>query len=228
MKTVFITGADRGVGYSLCECFLAGGWRVLAGQFMPEWTQLAELKEKHPDTLELIPLDVGSTESVQAAAKRAAELCGHLDLLVSNAGIARGEEFERVRDIYNVNVIGAVRLVESFLPLMQTGMKRFAFVSSESGSISVSHRDGGYPYPSSKTALNMTVRRMYRTLHPQGYTFRLYHPGWVRSYMGGPKSTHGNFEPEETAAVAYRQFTADREAEDVLVMTDVSDEMWPY
>ena len=102
--------------------------------------------------------------------------------------------------LYNVNVIGAVRLVESFLPLMQTGMKRFAFVSSESGSISVSHRDGGYPYPSSKTALNMTVRRMYRTLQPQGYTFRLYHPGWVRSYMGGQKSTNGNFEPEETAA----------------------------
>lgn len=228
MKTVLITGADRGVGYALCECFLAGGWFVMAGQFMPEWTQLAELKEKNPEMLELIPLDVGSTASVQAAAERVAELCDHLDMLVSNAGIARGDDFERVRGIYNVNVVGAVRLVEHFLPLMQTGLKRFAFVSSESGSISVSHRDGGYPYPSSKTALNMTVRRMYRTLQPKGYTFRLYHPGWVRSYMGGQKSTHGNFEPEETAAVAYRQFTSDREAEDVLVMTDVSDEMWPY
>lgn len=46
--------------------------------------------------------------------------------------------------------------------------------------------------------------------------------------MSGQKSTIGNFEPEETAEVAYRQFTTDREAEDVLVMTDVSDELWPY
>lgn len=228
MKTVFITGADRGVGYSLCECFVEGGWYVLAGQFLPEWTQLKELKEKYPDRLELISLDVGSTESVQAAAAKTAELCDHLDLLVCNAGIAGGGDYDRVRAVYNVNVAGAVRMVENFLPLMHTGLKRFAFVSSESGAVSVSHRDSGFAYPSSKTALNMTVRRMYRSLYPKGYTFRLYHPGWVRSYMSGKKSTMGNFEPEETAAVAYRQFTSDREAEDVLVMTDVSDEMWPY
>lgn len=228
MKTVLITGADRGVGYSLCECFLTGGWRVLAGQFMPEWPQLAELKEKNPEALEIISLDVGSTASVQAAAKTAAALCDHIDLLVSCAGIAGGDDYAKTRAIYNVNVAGAVRMVEAFLPLMQTGMKRLAFVSSEAGSVSVAHRDGGFAYTTSKTALNMTVRRMFRTLRPQGYTFRLYHPGWVRSYMGGKKSTIGNFEPEETAAVAYRQFTSDREAEDVLVMTDVSDEMWPY
>ena len=45
----------------------------------------------------------------------------------------------------------------------------------------------------------------------QGYTFRVYHPGWIRSYMAGVKSTVGYYEPEETAAVAYRQFTEDRE-----------------
>ena len=111
---------------------------------------------------------------------------------------------------------------------MQTGLKRLAFVSSEAGSVSVAHRDGGFAYTTSKTALNMLVRRMFRTLQPQGYTFRLYHPGWVRSYMSGQKSTIGNFEPEEAAETAYRQFTTDREAEDVLVMTDVSDELWPY
>ncbi len=223
MKTVVITGADRGVGYSLVECFLSGGWHVLAGQFMPDWPQLDELKKTHPDTLDIIPLDVGNTESVFAAAETVKGLVDHVDMVVSCAGISRGDE----RSIYSVNVVGAVRMVEAFLPLMQIGLKRFAFVSSESGSISVSHREGG-AYPTSKTALNMTVRCMFRELQPKGYTFRLYHPGWVRSYMGGKKSTYGNFEPEEAAETAYRQFIADRDAEDVLVMTDVSDEMWPY
>lgn len=228
MKTVFITGADRGVAYSLCEEFLAGGWRVLAGQFMPQWSQLAELKTKYPDALHLIPLDVSSSESVKDAAAASAELCDHVDLLVSNAGIGGKDDYDGMRKVFSVNTLGAVRMVEAFLPLMQTGMKRLAFVSSEAGIIAVSHRTDGFAYTMSKTALNMVVRRMFRALQPQGFTFRLYHPGWVRSYMMGTKSTVGNFEPEETAAVAYRQFTADRESEDVLVMTDVSDEMWPY
>lgn len=74
-------------------------------------------------------------------------------------------------------------MVKSFLPLMKEGMKRLAFVSSEAGVNSLAHRTDGYAYTTSKTALNMIVRRMHRTLYPQGYTFRLYHPGWVRSYM---------------------------------------------
>ena len=46
-KTVWITGADRGVGFSLCEKFLEGGWHVFAGQFMPEWPALDALREKY-------------------------------------------------------------------------------------------------------------------------------------------------------------------------------------
>ena len=71
-KTVWITGADRGVGFSLCEEFLRGGWHVFAGRFMPEWTALDTLKEKYPEALEILPLDVGSDDSVRAAAKATA------------------------------------------------------------------------------------------------------------------------------------------------------------
>ncbi len=229
MKTVLITGADRGVGFSLCRRFLEEGWHVIAGQFLPQWPELAALKQTWPGALDILPLDVGSTASVQAAARACAGLCSHVDLLVSNAGITgSGSSYESTRAVYNVNVAGALRLVEAFLPLMQTGLKRLAFVSSEAGCITLAHRDGDIPYTTSKTALDMLVRQMHRTLYPQGYTFRLYHPGWVRSYMSGQKSTIGNFEPEETAAVAYRQFTQDRAYEDVLVKTDVSDELWPF
>ena len=69
---------------------------------------------------------------------------------------------------------------------------------------------------------------MFQRLQPQGWRFRLYHPGWVRTYMSGEKSTMGNFEPEESAAAACRQFTSDRDWEDVLVMSDISGEIWPF
>ena len=55
MKTVLITGADRGIGYSLCECFIEGGWYVIAGQYMPEWPQLSALAEKYPEEMKIKP-----------------------------------------------------------------------------------------------------------------------------------------------------------------------------
>ncbi len=228
MKTVFVTGADRGVGYCLCECFLEGGYHVIAGQYMPEWPWLAALKQNHPDQLTVVPLDVSDTASVKQAARLTKDAVDHVDILVCCAGIGGRDDDESMRRVYSTNAVGAVRMVEAFLPLMQSGMKRLAFVSSEAGVNSLAHRDGGYAYTTSKTALNMLVRRMHRSLYPKGYTFRLYHPGWVRSYMGGTKSAAGNFEPEETAKVAYRQFVTDRDWEDAMIMTDVSDEMWPY
>ncbi|MBR6570087.1 MAG: SDR family NAD(P)-dependent oxidoreductase [Clostridia bacterium] len=224
MNSVLITGADRGVGYSLCECFLKENWQVYAGQYLPEWPWLNELQKQYPDRLTVLPLDVGSDESVREAVSR----IPRLDMLVSNAGIAGGDDEAAVRRIYNVNTLAAIRLVEALLPKMQDGMKRLAFVSSEAGVISIAHRDGGCAYTVSKAMLNATVHCMFRQLRPQGFTFRLYHPGWVRSYMSGRKNMNGRLEPEEAAEAAFRQFTEDRSWEDTLILTDVYGHLWPW
>lgn len=224
MKSVLITGADRGVGYSLCECFVKAGWLVYAGQYMPEWPWLDSLQQQSPDRLVVLPLDVGSDASVHAAAGRIEQL----DLLVSNAGITGSDEEESVRRMYQVNTLAAIRLVEALLPKMQNGMKRLAFVSSEAGVITIAHRESGCGYTLSKAMLNATVHCMFRQLRPQGFTFRLYHPGWVRSYMSGRKNTVGRLEPEEAAEAAFRQFTEDRSWEDTLILTDVYGHLWPW
>ena len=228
MKSVLITGADRGIGFALCRCFLDNGWRVFAGRFMKDWTELESLKDTYGGRLSLVDLDVGSQESVRLAAETVGGQTGCLDMLVNCAGIAQGGGSEATVRCLNVNTLGPIRMVEAFLPLMERGEKILCFFSSEAGSITLAHRNGDISYCVSKTCLNMAVRLMFEKLQPQGYRFRLYHPGWVRSYMSGKKSTVGNFEPEETAAVAYRQFTSTRNWEDVLVMSDVSDEIWPF
>lgn len=228
MESVFVTGADRGIGFALCEEFLKRGYQVFAGQFMPEWTQLEELKKRFGDRLFLVPLNIGSTKSVQEAAAQTAALCDRLDILVNCAGISGQPGQEGFINAVNVNVFGALRMTESFLPLMQDGKKRLCYVSSEAGSVTLQHREGSNSYCISKTSLNIEIRLIFNHLKPQGYTFRVYHPGWVRSYMSGQKSVQGKYEPEETAAAAVPQFIEDREWEDVLVMTDVKGEAWPF
>lgn len=200
-----------------------------AGQYMPEWKELEELNKQYGNQVVLIPLDVGSTESVKTAAELTAKKTETIDMLINCAGISgASDDRQALNAVFNVNTLGTLRMVEAFLPLMQTGMKRLCFISSEAGCVALAHRTESFSYCMSKRALNMEVKLIFNKLVPEGYTFRLYHPGWVRSYMMGSKSTIGNFEPEETAQVAYLQFTEDRSWEDILAMTDVSDEVWPY
>jgi len=80
----------------------------------------------------------------------------------------------------------------------------------------------------SKTALNMAVRIMFNDLRREGYTFRLYHPGWVRSYMSGQKNLSADLEPEDAAARALSFFLGDRDDEDRLVVIDDEGREWPF
>jgi len=119
--------------------------------------------------------------------------------------------------------------VHAFLPLTDRGsLKRLCFVSSEAGSIARAKRTAWFGYCMSKAALNMEARILFNTLRPEGYTFRVYHPGWIRSYMGGTKATEGAFEPEEAAARAIPIFLGQRQDEDRLVMVDCDGNEWPW
>lgn len=231
MNTVFVTGADRGCGFCLAENFLEAGWKTYAGQFMPEWNFLSDLKksQKYTGQLTIVPLNVADTESVRSAEKIAAETTDHIDILVNVAGITgKNDDRQTMLNVMNTNTIGPLRMVDAFLPLMQNGMKRICVFSSEAGSITMQHRTDTFNYCMSKTALNMEMKLIFNRLNPEGFSFRIYHPGWVRSYMSGSRSTVGNFEPEEASKAAFEQFTEIRENENVLFMTDVSGHTWPF
>lgn len=228
MKYVLITGADRGVGSALSRTFLENGYVVFSGQYMPEWPELDALKKEFPDTLHVIPLDVGDMTSVRNAYQLVSEVTDRLDILVNCAGVYQVEDDQSGYNCINVNAVGNVRMVETFLPLMQTGEKRLCFFSSEAGCVSLAHRKAEFQYCVSKTTLNMAIRLMFNRLNKEGFIFRVYHPGWVRSYMNGYKLMEAKLEPEETAPVAFRQFTSDRNWEDVLMLMDVYDQIWPF
>jgi NAD(P)-dependent dehydrogenase (short-subunit alcohol dehydrogenase family) len=232
-QNIFVTGADRGLGLSLCAGLLQQSWNVFAGQYMPEWHDLASLAEQYPQSLHLIPLDVGSMESVQTAAQKVEALTDHLDVLINNAGVTSQTKERAIREpqdypemhrLYDINSLGPLRVVEAFLPLMDRGnTKRLCFVSSEAGSITRAERTSWFSYCMSKAALNMAVKLLFNDLHPAGYSFRVYHPGNVHSYM----NTTGAMDPEDAAACAI-PILLGAQNEEELVMVDFEGKEWPW
>lgn len=229
MEHVVITGADRGIGLALTETFLSHGYTVYAGQFMPDWPELAKLQTRYPERMHILPLNVGDDQSVREAARLVGSLTRQVDYLINCAGIfPQTEDAAGFNAAFQVNALGPLRMVEAFLPLMQAGRKRLCTFSSETGVISLMQRVKDFPYCVSKAALNMEMHMLFHKLRPEGYTFRLFHPGWVKSYMSGQKSTVGDFEPEEAAPVAYRYFVSDKEIDDVLILRDIQGQYWPF
>jgi NAD(P)-dependent dehydrogenase (short-subunit alcohol dehydrogenase family) len=240
MPNVIITGADRGLGFSLCREFLGRGWTVFAGKFLQDYNLLEQEREKNP-SLHIVDLDVGDTASITRARDFTAERINSLDMIISNAALM-GEvkcsideppmDLEAPWNSFRVNALGPAHMVECFLPLLdKSKMKRLCFVSSEvSCIVLMKHRPGNsYPYPMSKSSMNMGIRLMHNLLFPQGYTFRLYHPGWMkRQQPDGALSEWAVLDPAQTAFHAAKFFEKPLGDEHRLVMYDYLGQEWPF
>jgi len=237
-RVAFVTGADRGLGLALTSRLLGEGWRVLAGCYMPDWPELDQLASHYPDRLTVAPLDVARADSAYEAAQVVAGVVDHVDVLINNAGVGsrtsdrnirQAQDYQEMHRLYDVNALGPLRVVEALMPLLDRGvMKRLCFVSSEAGSINNAARTSWFGYCMSKAALNMAVRLLFNHLRPEGYTFRVYHPGWMRTYMSGERNVKADLEPEEAAVPALAYFLGDLADEGRLVLRDWRGREWPW
>ena len=80
----------------------------------------------------------------------------------------------------------------------------------------------------SKAALNMGISILFNSLKDRGFTFRVYHPGWMRTYMSGTKSLDATLEPAEAAGYALDYFINQAVDESHLVMRDWEGTEWPW
>ncbi|AUV85574.1 SDR family oxidoreductase [Vibrio campbellii] len=191
-QTVFITGANRGIGLSLTELYLQQGDQVHAtSRNLAESKELQALASTY-DTLTLHELDVTNYPHVAQLAKELPAI----DLLINNAGYygPKGYGFgntdiEEWRKVFEINTIAPLKLVEAFYPLLQAGStKKIACISSKVGSMTENTSGGGYIYRSSKAALNSVVKSLSNDLTSEGFSVLALHPGWVRTAMGGPNA----------------------------------------
>ncbi len=224
IKTVFITGADKGLGFSLAQRFLQEGRRVFAGQYNTD-SGLARLEESFPGAFTAVSLDVTQLDSVRAAARRVAELTPSLDLLINNAGVNLEtrtplpeldlSQLPLVATL-NVNTFGPLRVVQQFLPLLETGDRKLIInISSEAGSIANCWRESEFAYSMSKAALNMQSKILQNYLKPRGFKILAVHPGWMRTDMGGADAA---IEAEEAAKGIFRLAEKDWDSDDPIYM----------
>lgn len=164
---------------------------------MRDADELKALQEEYPEQLELIPLDIGSKDSVKQAARAIASRTGHVDILINNAGIIHSADDatmlvdmddEGMAEIYNVNTLGALRVSNALMGLLlQSKDKLIVNISSEAGSIGRNKRINMYGYCMSKAALNMQSSLMHNHLKTLGGQVMVFHPGWMKTYMHGEK-----------------------------------------
>jgi len=188
MSTILITGANRGIGLELARAYAADGWDVIGTCRKPD----AATELKAVGGVEILSLDVTDAASVAVLAK---QLGGRkIDLLLNNAGVNyRSETLAEIDyDLWaktmDANVFGPMRVCNALKDnVLASDRKQMAFISSKMGSIAECG-GGFYMYRSSKTALNMAVKCLSLEFAAKGLTAVMFHPGHVRTDMGGPSA----------------------------------------
>lgn len=187
MPTVLITGANRGIGLEFVRQYAGDGWRVHAAARNPDKAnELAAL----PGEFTVHALDV--TDGRQVAELAAALADEPIDLLINNAGAAGrgGSDFGRIdydlwQETMAVNTLAPVRVAEAFAAnLERGGRKLLVSMSSRMGSIT-EMAGGALIYGASKAALNAAMKTLAADLRGRRITVVVFHPGWVRTDMGG-------------------------------------------
>ena len=181
-----VTGASRGIGAALVAQGRGRGHEVIG-----------TTRER---------LDV-TDAAMQAAV--AAET-GPLDLLVCNAGVyldkgtgLGGLTAAMLAETFAANVTGVALTVQAQLANLSEG-GRIAVITSAMGSQERAP-GGAYAYRASKAAAVNLGRNLAAELRGQGIAVGIYHPGWVRTDMGGAAA---DVSPEDSARGLWDRFEA--------------------
>ena len=157
MRTVLVTGANRGLGLEFCRQYAVAGWRVIAACRQPESAEALRALAVQHGNLAIETLDVADFAQIDALAGK---LNGEaIDVLLNNAGIYGDEagkgfghlDYAKWQMTLAVNTMAPVKMAEAFLPHLQRGQdKLIASVSSLMGSMTDNGGGGSLLYRSSK------------------------------------------------------------------------------
>lgn len=192
MKTVLITGANRGLGLEFCRQYTHDDWRVIATCRQPDTAkELNDLARQYAN-IKIHALDVADFSQIDALSQTLAN--ESIDVLINNAGIYADKQGQGLSQFdcqaweksFLINTLAAVKMTEAFLPQVQKSkQKLIVAISSLMGSMADNVSGGSLSYRSSKAALNAAMKSLSIELCLHSVGVLLLHPGWVKTDMGG-------------------------------------------
>lgn len=189
-KTVFITGAARGIGRGFAQSLAEFGANLVIGDINLEGAQrtASELEEKFGIKAISMPLDVTSTDSVREAISQTVNHFGGLDIAVNNAGIASNEDAENISDdmwdeLMNINLRGVfICCREESRVMIERGAGNIINTASMS-SLIVNYPQKQSHYNASKAGVVMLTRSLAAEWAEKKIRVNCISPGYILTEM---------------------------------------------
>ena len=203
MKHWFITGISSGLGKALAEAVIKSGDFVI-GTFRKE-EQVDAFNKTNPDEGFAIQLDISNEDAIVNAVEIIKAKFKAIDVLVNNAGVGfvgaveESSSFE-VRQVFESNFFGTLKLTQCVLPLMRKQKSGHIIQVSSHGGIKAC--SGLVIYNASKFALEGFSEAMAQEVAPLGIKVTIVQPGPFRTNFASSKLGEAEQEIEDYAETA--------------------------
>ena len=215
-KIVFVSGANKGIGYGIAKYLGKSGWQVIIGARDEQRAEKAvsELKSEGIDVLGWVNLELRDLASIEQAAKVINEKYAGLTLLVNNAGIpgdmsvnSEHTELSDIKETLDVNFIGTFAFTKALIPLLTKNEGRIANVTVPS---EISPYWHPLAYVTSKAAQNAMMGVMAIEFQQSNTPLEIFsvHPGPTTTDLNGNMALPG-FHDIETVGQKFAELIND-------------------
>ncbi len=188
-KTALITGASGGIGAAIAKELAKSGYDVILHCNSNEEKALKlrnEITELYGATVHIIRADLSVPSDVQRLGREALSLCGRIDILINNAGVAFQELFQftddkRVRELFEINLMSTMSITKALLPSMINN--RYGKIVNISSMWGISGASCEVHYSASKSALIGFTKALAKEVGPSGINVNCVAPGYIETEM---------------------------------------------
>ena len=215
-KIVFVTGANKGIGFGIAKHLGLSGWQVIIGARDNARAEkaISELKSVGVKVLGWVSIELRDLNSIEQAAKEINGKYAGLSLLVNNAGIpgdmsvnSEHTELSDIKETLDVNFIGTFALTKALIPLLTKNEGRIANVTVPS---EISPYWHPLAYVASKAAQNAMMGVMAIEFQQSATPVEVFsvHPGPTTTDLNGNMALPG-FHDIETVGEKFAELIND-------------------